>query len=224
MKFYYAKVWEKIAQQFSSRSKNGAKTSDELNTKFKNMKQRAKKDLAHNKREISKTGGGQADIREVHEAFNLRDEQVTGLVNLFDDDSVETSNSNEFEDTAAQSPQTTVAKTTENIVVYVEENFEASVPIPKLPVLAASIVTTPRTGNEFCNRIAKQTSKPTPKGSKEVEHNHAMMEIRKRKAELEVEVLELQLENEKMKMEKHKLEILKLQRDLGLSEETEDQQ
>lgn len=162
------------------------------------MKTRDKKNTAHNNKESRKTGGGMPDFRPVHPGFIFPKEQIEGLVNLYDSDSVD-----EVRDIQTSND----ADDVNELIEYDEEIMEvphlgeqSSRSEPAQSVLAAAIITTPRTGNEFCRKMGGKLADPStklstpkaPKGAAEIAHNHAMMALKKRKAELEIESLEMQ--------------------------------
>lgn len=57
----------------------------ELQTKYRNMKLLAKKQLASNTKEMKLTGGGQANLVDGND-FGFVTSQISGLTNRFDDD------------------------------------------------------------------------------------------------------------------------------------------
>lgn len=65
----------------------GEKSLQELQTKHKNLKYNGKKELSQNAREIELTGGGSARI-DLSNEFDFSNEQIVGLPNEFDSDSV----------------------------------------------------------------------------------------------------------------------------------------
>ncbi|CAH0558698.1 unnamed protein product [Brassicogethes aeneus] len=86
-------VWEKIGKEFNCTSGETFRSVETLKAKYKNLKKDTKKKCADNKMEITKTGGGFADIKiltpvEVKVTELLGGAAVEGLNNNFDSDAV----------------------------------------------------------------------------------------------------------------------------------------
>lgn len=56
-------TWEKITKVYNSRRNGGEKTSHQLKTAFKNLKGKVRKEVANDRTEIYKTGGGVSNIK-----------------------------------------------------------------------------------------------------------------------------------------------------------------
>lgn len=78
-------AWEQILAAFNGSQTGGIKSLVELQTKYRNMKLLAKKELSNNAKEIKATGGGQAKLNHEND-FGFVKSQISGLANKYDDD------------------------------------------------------------------------------------------------------------------------------------------
>lgn len=141
------------------------------------MKKDTKKDLAHNAREIKKTGGGKSSLRDVEdtELFNLVPEQIIGLSNRFDSDSVVEKCQNEGAATTIVLDQDDTKNDEINdIITHVAGGSER-------PSIRLNMNATPKTSQAVVKTFVKPYLR-TPKTDKAAE----LAELRKLKLEWEI--------------------------------------
>ena len=86
------KTWEALSEQFNSQSGVTKRDSKQLKKCWENVKARAKKQLAKEKREVKLTGGGPSTSKqddEVAAVASIIPAQIDSLSNMFDDDNFE---------------------------------------------------------------------------------------------------------------------------------------
>lgn len=81
-------AWAKVVAAVNAVS-NVVRTPEQCKEKYKGLKKKAKDDAAHNKKEIIKTGGGSADLREINEVSdvilaNVPSALISGIEGGFD--------------------------------------------------------------------------------------------------------------------------------------------
>lgn len=81
-------AWAKVVTAVNAVS-NVVRTAEQCKEKYKGLKKKAKDDAAHNKKEIFKTGGGSADLREINEVSdvilaNVPSALISGIEGGFD--------------------------------------------------------------------------------------------------------------------------------------------
>lgn len=84
--------WETLAEEFNSQSGVTKRDSKQLKKCWENIKARAKKQIAKERREAKLTGGGPATISHGEEAAavaSIIPAQIESLNNAFDDDNCE---------------------------------------------------------------------------------------------------------------------------------------
>lgn len=84
--------WKKISEKFNA-TNQVFKSVESLKSKYENLKKAAKKNFAMDKLEIYKTGGGskaRPNANDVDQKVMeiVQEEQIVGLVSLYDDDSI----------------------------------------------------------------------------------------------------------------------------------------
>ena len=87
-----AKAWESLAEEFNSQAGVNKRDCKQLKKCWENMKSRAKKSIAKEKREAKLTGGGTASAEKDECAtavVSIISAQMTSLENPFDDDDYE---------------------------------------------------------------------------------------------------------------------------------------
>jgi hypothetical protein len=85
-------TWEALSEQFNSQSGVTKRDSKQLKKCWENVKARAKKQLAKEKREVKLTGGGPSTTKQDDEAAavaSIIPAQIDSLSNMFDDDNFE---------------------------------------------------------------------------------------------------------------------------------------
>ena len=86
------KTWEALSEQFISKSGVTKRDSKQFKKCWENVKARAKKQLAKDKREVKLTGGGPSTSKQDDEAAavaSIIPAQIDSLSNMFDDDNFE---------------------------------------------------------------------------------------------------------------------------------------
>ena len=86
------KTWEALSEQFNSQSGVTKRDSKQLKKCWENVKARAKKQLAKEKREVKLTGGGPSTTKQDDEAAavaSIIPAQIDSLSNMFDEDNFE---------------------------------------------------------------------------------------------------------------------------------------
>ena len=78
------KTWEKVAQKFNCESGVKRRESTQLKKYWQNLKAKAKKSVAKEKRERKRTGGGADTLGE--QVSSIIEDQIEPLQNPFDDD------------------------------------------------------------------------------------------------------------------------------------------
>ena len=82
-------AWNKITCQFNSRNGVTERTQKQLKDAWKNIKMKAKKEFAEQKKEYRKTGGGKVDdhLSDISQkVISLLPQQINSLHNPFDTD------------------------------------------------------------------------------------------------------------------------------------------
>ena len=85
--------WEALSEEFNSQSGVTKRDSKQLKKCWENLKARAKKQLAKEKREFKLTGGGPSTSKQDDEAVavsSIIPAQIDSLINPYDDDNYET--------------------------------------------------------------------------------------------------------------------------------------
>ena len=86
------RVWEALSEEFNSQSGVSKRDSRQLKKCWENIKSRAKKQLAKEKRESKLTGGGPSSSKQDDETAavsSIIPAQIDSLDNPFDDDNFE---------------------------------------------------------------------------------------------------------------------------------------
>ena len=86
-------AWEALSKEFNSKSDVTKRDSKQLKKCWENLKARAKKQLAKEKREFKLTGGGPSTSKQDDEAVavsSIIPAQIDSLINPYDADNYET--------------------------------------------------------------------------------------------------------------------------------------
>jgi hypothetical protein len=79
------KAWVNITNNFNSQSLSGVpRKSEELISKYRNLKRIQKSNFAKERKALKATGGGPKQAATIPNVFNITDREIAGIPNIFD--------------------------------------------------------------------------------------------------------------------------------------------